>query len=301
MRADYHVHTAFSDDSSYPLDDVCRDACRLGLDEICITDHVDYGVKNDVSPLDAAGTLYDESYMDDPVHQARYIDGEMVANADYQHLFPAIAAARDKWGSADHDWWGGRLTVKCGIELGVQRHTVARNQRLVDARRGELDFILMSCHQIDDLEFWDQEYQVGKTPEEVTDNYYAEILACQQGFKDYSVLAHLNAIQRDNKDERPFAAVRDQIAACLEQAIADGKGIEVNTSSVRYGLPYWQPSQEILALYHDLGGRIVTIGSDSHKPEHLGSYITQAQDLLRALGFEGFHTFDHLEPQLHRW
>ena len=198
-------------------------------------------------------------------------------------LPPAIAAARDKWGSADHDWWGGRLTVKCGIELGVQRHTVARNQRLVDARRGELDFILMSCHQIDDLEFWDQEYQVGKTPEEVTDNYYAEILACQQGFKDYSVLAHLNAIQRDNKDERPFAAVRDQIAACLEQAIADGKGIEVNTSSVRYGLPYWQPSQEILALYHDR------------------SYITQAQDLLRALGFEGFYTFDHLEPQLHRW
>ena len=269
MRADYHVHTAFSDDSSYPLDDVCRDACRLGLDEICITDHVDYGVKNDVSPLDAAGTLY--------------------------------AAARDKWGSADHDWWGGRLTVKCGIELGVQRHTVTRNQRLVDARRGELDFILMSCHQIDDLEFWNQEYQVGKTPEEVADNYYAEILACQQGFKDYSVLAHLNAIQRDNKDERPFAAVRDQVAACLEQAISDGKGIEINTSSVRYGLPYWQPSQEILALYRDLGGRIVTIGSDSHKPEHLGSYITQAQDLLRALGFEGFYTFDHLEPQLHRW
>lgn len=49
MLADYHVHTAFSDDSVYPMEKVIRDAISMGLDEICITDHVDYGVKQDWS------------------------------------------------------------------------------------------------------------------------------------------------------------------------------------------------------------------------------------------------------------
>ena len=47
MFADYHVHTEFSDDSVYPMEDVIRDALQMGMDEICITDHVDYGVKED--------------------------------------------------------------------------------------------------------------------------------------------------------------------------------------------------------------------------------------------------------------
>ena len=47
MLADYHVHTEFSDDFTYPLEQVVKDAISFGLDEICITDHVDYGVKVD--------------------------------------------------------------------------------------------------------------------------------------------------------------------------------------------------------------------------------------------------------------
>ena len=48
MFADYHVHCEFSDDSVYPMVDVCADAVDLGLDELCFTDHVDYGIKPDV-------------------------------------------------------------------------------------------------------------------------------------------------------------------------------------------------------------------------------------------------------------
>lgn len=47
MFADYHVHTEFSDDSVYPMEQVVRDAIAGGMDEICFTDHVDYGVKQD--------------------------------------------------------------------------------------------------------------------------------------------------------------------------------------------------------------------------------------------------------------
>ena len=47
MQADYHVHTSYSDDSVYRMEDVVKDAIKSGLDEICFTDHVDYGVKWD--------------------------------------------------------------------------------------------------------------------------------------------------------------------------------------------------------------------------------------------------------------
>lgn len=47
MLADYHVHTEYSDDSTYPMENVILDAIDMGLDEICFTDHVDYGIKKD--------------------------------------------------------------------------------------------------------------------------------------------------------------------------------------------------------------------------------------------------------------
>jgi histidinol-phosphatase (PHP family) len=75
------------------------------------------------------------------------------------------------------------------------------------------------------------------------------------------------------------------VSQILSRVIADGKGIEVNTSGWRYGLGAPQPTDDVLRLYRDLGGTIVTIGSDSHNPEHLGAYLRLAQDRLRALGF----------------
>ena len=47
MFTDYHVHTEFSDDSDYLMEDVIKDAIKMNMDEICFTDHVDYGIKRD--------------------------------------------------------------------------------------------------------------------------------------------------------------------------------------------------------------------------------------------------------------
>ena len=64
VRADYHVHTEFSDDSEYLMEQVVRDAIAMGLDEICFTDHVDYGVKNDWD--DAGKVRYREGIPGEP-------------------------------------------------------------------------------------------------------------------------------------------------------------------------------------------------------------------------------------------
>ena len=68
MFADYHVHTSYSDDSEYPMEEVVRDAVSLGLEEICFTDHVDYGVKRDWD--DPSGILYRQGRSGEPEHMA---------------------------------------------------------------------------------------------------------------------------------------------------------------------------------------------------------------------------------------
>ena len=97
----------------------------------------------------------------------------------------------------------------------------------------------------------------------------------------------------------PFAKVREIIAEILKAAINDGKGIELNTSSWRYGLKDTQPSREILRLYHDLGGEILTLGSDAHSPEFIGANMDEAREILRSIGFRVFCTFEGMTPDFH--
>ena len=100
-----------------------------------------------------------------------------------------------------------------------------------------------------------------------------------KNYKDYSVLGHLDLISRyDENGPYPFEKIKPMIQEILEIVIQDGKGIEINTSSHRYGLKDSQPSRDILKLYKELGGKIITIGSDSHKPEHLGAILMKLKN-----------------------
>lgn len=275
MFADYHVHTQYSDDSVYPMEAVVKDAISLGMDEICITDHVDYGVKADWN----SG------------QEILYRHGEPLANVDYPRYALEIKRMQDLYGS--------RLTIKMGMEFGVQAHTIPQFQELF--RRYPFDFIILSIHQVENKEFWTQDFQQGRTQQEYNERYYEEMLRVVKEYKDYSVLGHMDLIKRyDKAGSYPFEKVRPMIAEILKIVIADGKGIELNTSSHRYGLTDSMPSMEILRLYKDLGGSIVTIGSDSHAPEHLGTYIKEAEIQLKELGFYHTCTYDKMEPIFHR-
>lgn len=274
MFADYHIHTEFSDDSIYPMESVVKDAIGLHLDEICITDHVDYGVKDDW----------------DSGKEMVYRKGEPLANVDYPRYMEEIQRIRRIYQD--------RIVIKTGMEFGVQTHTIPKFQKLFECY--PFDFIILSIHQVEDKEFWTQEFQKGRTQDEYQKRYYEELLKVVQTYKNYSVLGHMDMIKRyDLAGDYPFEKVKDITAEILKIVIADGKGIEVNTSSHRYGLADSMPSAELLKLYRDLGGTIVTIGSDSHKPEHLGKYIQEAKEQLKELGFCSFCTYNRMEPVFH--
>ena len=195
--ADYHMHSTFSDDSQAPMEDMVLRALALGLDEICFTEHVDYGVKTDT-------------------------------NCNYPAYFNELERLQAKY--------QGRITIRRGIEFGVQLETIPQYE--TDAQSGGFDFILLSNHQIGNQEFWNQEFQAGKSQEEVHTAYYRAIFNIMGRFRHYSVLAHLDMMKRyDSLGPYPDRKVLPLIKKILRRAIGEGKGIEVNTSSFRYGLP----------------------------------------------------------------
>lgn len=274
MLADYHVHTEFSDDSVYPMDAVIQDAIAMGMKEICITDHVDYGIKLDW----------------DCGEKIEYRNGEPFANVDYPRYIEKINQMKKLYGD--------KIQIRTGLEFGVQTHTIPQFQTLY--KRYPFDFIILSIHQIEDQEFWTQDFQRGRTQQEYNERYYREMLEVVKKYKDYSVLGHMDLIVRyDKKGVYPFEKIQPLVEEVLKIVIADGKGIEVNTSSHRYGLSDTTPSMDILKLYRKLGGNILTIGSDSHKPEHLGTYIEETKEMLKGLGYTNFCTYDKMQPIFH--
>ena len=268
MKCDYHIHSSYSDDSTYPME-----AIAMGLDEICFTDHVDYGIKRDWD--DPRGILYKNN--------------TVLMNVDYPSYMAEIAYLQEKYKE--------KIVIKTGMEFGMQVHTIDQFRTLF--HRFPFDFIILSCHQVDDLEFWTYDFQKGRRQEDYHKRYYQEIKNVISSYKDYSVLGHLDLIARYDETPIDFELIKDDITEILSLIIKEGKGIEVNTSSYRYHLPSTQPSIEILKLYKELGGEIITIGSDSHKESHLGAYIDETKALLKELGFKHFYTFKNMMPIAH--
>ena len=274
MREDYHVHTYYSDDSVHPMEEVIKDGIRKGLTEICVTNHVDYGIKIDW----------------DWGQEIEYRHGEPLANVDYPKYYEEYLQLKEKYKD--------QITLKLGLEFGIQMHTIPLFEKLF--ARYPFDFIILSVHQVEDKEFWTQDFQAGRTQQEYNERYYQELLDLTKNFHNYSVLGHMDLIVRyDQQGVYPFEKIKPMIEQILKQVIADGKGIEVNTSHVRYKLSDTTPSQDILKLYKELGGKIITIGSDSHKEEHLGAYIDEAKAMLKDLGFTHYCTFEQMQPIYH--
>lgn len=279
MFCDYHVHTNYSDDSEYLMEDVIKDAIDMGMKEICFTDHVDYGIK-----VDQENLTKEEIVELSKGHEFAPL------NVHYPRYFTEIENLQKKY---------SKISIKKGMEFGVQVHTIPMYQKLF--HQYDFDFIILSCHQVENKEFWTQDFQRGKTQKEYNERYYQEILKVVKEYKDYSVLGHLDLITRYDKNGiYPFDQVKDVITDILKIVIDDGKGIEVNTSSHRYGLNDLTPSRDILKLYKELGGKIITIGSDSHKKKHLGAFIEETKKELVNLGFQYYCTFENMKPIFHK-
>jgi histidinol-phosphatase (PHP family) len=258
MRADYHIHTNFSVDSKLTMEEIILRSIDLGLDEICFTDHVDYGVKN------------------------QFVDKQEV---DYPEFIKEYTRL--------NEIYKDRISIKLGLEFGVQLETM--HQYKEDMKMYDFDFVLLSCHQIDNQELWLNQYQESRTQLDYNRGYYEYMYKLIDLFDDFSVVGHLDVIKRyDRNGVLDDNLIMDLIDPILIRLIEKNKGLEVNTSSYRYNLPDLTPSTTILRRYYELGGRVLTMGSDTHKIENLKDHFEEIIVQLKEIGFTELYRFDKM-------
>ncbi len=259
MLLDYHVHSTCSGDCPIPMGDMCARAVEIGITEICFTEHFDN------HPLDMCFGMF-----------------------SLERFRAELRTVRDDFCD--------RLTIRSGIEFG-EPHLFT--DKLAYANGWDLDVLLGSVHWVDDTivaldQFADADMDL------IYRAYFDELLktVTHGGF---DVMAHFDLVKRFGvKYAGPFdfPRYRDRIAAILEVMVRQGIALEVNTSGLRQPCKETFPGLETLKLYRDLGGELVTIGSDSHRIVQLGFGLSEGMDLIRQAGFPGITTYQKRQPLL---
>ena len=264
--ADYHTHSRVSPDGRASMLEMAAAAQAAGLDEICFTDHFE--------PMRPRTTVPLEEF-------------------DWAALTAEYTAASARW--------DGSVKLRLGLELGDAQADKALTERLL---RGmpELDFIIGSVHTLSER-FGRQDIGWLQEPDEKTcyaevEDYLKNLLSMARWGK-FNVLGHMTLPLRYMNDLRGFSISLDRYGAELEEIlrtlIAGGRGIELNTN--RGG--QFLPGAKWVKLYRRLGGEIVTLGSDAHRPSDVGKGVREGQTLLRECGFARFCTFEKQRPVWH--
>lgn len=252
---DYHTHSAFSDDCTTPMKDMIEAACKLGIREIAITDH----------------------YED-------YSDQEFDFELDFPNYHKTLNEMKV--------YYKNRIKVIKGIELGIQHGKVLEKCKN-HANEFDYDFIIGGFHFAEGFELYKLDFFDNRSVEDSYIAFYTYMRDCLLNYKDYDVLAHFNIIDRYTDRIPSFSVYRELVEDILKTVVADGKGIEINTSSFRYGMgERTTPTLEILQLYKDLGGEIITIGSDAHKTKDVGCQLDFGVEMIKSVGLKYFATFD---------
>ena len=268
ILTDFHTHSSFSGDCNTPMEHMVEQAINLGMSHLCITEH------------------FDPDY---PVREGENLDFGLDINAYREHFLDL----KDKYKKQIRLLWG--------VELGLQTHIFPLLQTFV--QNHPFDFVIASSHLCNGGDPYYPDFFDNRSEESVYEEYFSCIAENVKSFKDYDIYGHLDYIVRygPNKDALySYEKYRDIYDTILKTIIQSGKGIELNTGGVKYGLKDLHPTYDVLKRYKELGGEIITIGSDAHTPDNLLKHFDRAREVLLNCGFEYYTIFQERKPEFIR-
>lgn len=211
------------------------------------------------------------------------IEIEFQDHIDYDEYFKTMKRLEEKYD----------IPIKVGVEIGYEKDH--KNQIDQFLAKYPFDFVIGSIHYGDGQDFYLGDFFKGKSQYQSYLRYFDLVLEMVENFSNFDVLGHLDFIVRygpfENKtyDYKDYKEIIDKI---LKTLIKREKGIEINTSGLRGHLKTTFPKEEILKRYKELGGKIITVGSDAHFNKDYYAGIDQAIDLLKSLGFTEISSFN---------
>lgn len=274
---DCHTHTQFSVDSEAALGMCAERADRLGLAAYAVTDHCEC---NSWYPA--------EHYSDgDDMHDSyRYKDCFLDSVA-------AVTALKEKY--------NGKFNLICGVEMG-QPQAAPEATAFINADE-RVDFIIGSLHQIrGEKDFYYIDYIDLGTDKiyDLLERYFMELNEmCRTN--SFDVLGHLTYCLRYMKQrhgiEPDISRFDDIIADSFHTLAQNGKGIEINTSGLRQGFGETFPNLRYTKLFREMGGEIISVGSDAHTAEDIGKNVRDGIEIAKAAGFTRIAYFKKRQPQ----
>lgn len=259
-KVDYHLHSHFSADSEEDPRAHVLEALANGLEEICFTEHRDF-----------------------------HFPG-MAFDLDVPAYFAAIQALQTEF--------AGEIVIKIGLEMGLDPHYQDEIEEFVAS--SPYDFVIGSVHELDDVEvYYDTDYYVGKSKHAAHLQYLEGCLLAAKTFDCFDTFGHLDYVARYGPyadklvNFSEFDALLNEILSVL---VAKNKALEVNTRLFNETgtLDFYR---FLLTRFHDLGGKLVTLGTDSHVAKRDWAAIASARELISACGFSELATFSNRKVQ----
>ena len=262
MNKDFHLHSDFSADSQTPARSMIDKAISLGLDTMCFTDHQDFDY-----PYETPDFTFDT---------AKYFSYLNLLKEEYKN----------------------KINILIGIELGLQPHLQSEFETYLASY--PFDFVIGSSHLVHRMDPYYPEFFNGRNEEDCYREYFESIIENIRAFSGFDVYGHLDYVVRygPNKDKYyTYEKYRDIIDEILRLLIEKNLGIELNTAGFKYKLQSCNPHPDIIKRYKELGGEIITIGSDAHNPEHLAFDFYKTADILKDCDFKYYTIFSARKPE----
>ncbi|MCQ2527517.1 MAG: histidinol-phosphatase HisJ family protein [Saccharofermentans sp.] len=272
MFTDSHNHTNhYSPDatqSAFELIDACKAA---GIPRVAITEHYEL----------------DYPHKEDPLYLLFDIN-------DYVAKFPS-------WKSYSAEVGGPELLM--GIEFGGQTHITASINNIAAAH--PFDIVLLSNHLFrnEDIYFSQNCYKIPLALRHK--EYIDELVEMADKCTNYDVIAHYDYVNRYSSETNSAVLLehcQKSFENLFEILISRDKALEINTRSIdkqiKKGSDLIMPDPAIIKKYVDMGGKLITLGSDSHTTETLGIHFAETAAYLKSLGINEICTYKNRQVVL---
>lgn len=214
---------------------------------------------------------------------------------DPQSYFSALAPLKEACQST--------LTLGIGIELGLRPGRTDLNAQMHRLLSNyPFDFVLGSVHLLGNEDPYYEDYWNARLPKDILHRYFNDMLVSLTEYDNFDSLGHLDYLIRyipagcGAKDYlySEYTEVLDEI---LKLLIHKNKALEINTAGLIKGLPCFHPKLEVLKRYLELGGELLTIGSDGHSPDAIATEFKKTEELLRSCNIKGYYVYKKRVPE----
>lgn len=258
ILCDTHLHTEFSFDSTEPPQKILQRARELGIKHLAVTDHIDIGSYTNPKPID--------------------LDKYFEVLTGLGKEYPDIG-------------------LSVGIEIGFTAQNAAENKAIIDSHN--FDCVINSVHEVNGEDCYFVDYFNDKDQHRAYLDYFKLVRQSLDAPYYYSTVGHMGYVVRNAPYPRPiydYADFKDILDDILLTVIQKNKILEIN-SSIAADRDLSIPTAQTLARYYDLGGRLISFGSDAHSTARLGDGYRRVAGIAKSIGFKHFTVVKNRQMQ----